>query len=172
MNQKPKVLGIFCHPDDEILAGWPIFQSNEYEKYLMICCSDKERNRPNRKRALQEVLLAMTKPEFKKVTKNLVITVLHAGPFGQVIHMKPIKGKYRIMQMTVPRDMPITALKYVVAHELGHVMHGRNWIPSDGDRLEKHADRWAEKWGFPKSFTFEKYARKHHKRLLYMRRYK
>ena len=54
-QQKQKVLGIFCHPDDEILSGWPIFQSDEYEKYLIICCSDAERNRPNRKVALQEV---------------------------------------------------------------------------------------------------------------------
>lgn len=52
---KQKVLGIFCHPDDEILAGWPVFQSDEYDKHLIICCSDKERNRPGRKLALQEV---------------------------------------------------------------------------------------------------------------------
>jgi len=55
MIKTPKVLGIFCHPDDEILWGWPIFQSDKYEKYLIICCSDAERNRPNRKKALQEV---------------------------------------------------------------------------------------------------------------------
>lgn len=54
-KEKPKILGIFCHPDDEILWGWPIFQSDKYEKYLIICCSDAERNRPGRKRALQEV---------------------------------------------------------------------------------------------------------------------
>lgn len=54
-NAKTKILGVFCHCDDEVLFGWPIFQSDEYEKHLMICCSDAERNRPNRKRALEEV---------------------------------------------------------------------------------------------------------------------
>lgn len=52
---KKKVLGIFCHPDDEILFGWPIFQSNEYEKYLIILCDDSTRNRLNRLQALKEV---------------------------------------------------------------------------------------------------------------------
>jgi len=50
-----KVLGIFCHPDDEVLFGWPIFQGNEFEKHLIICCDDSTRNRPERKKALQEI---------------------------------------------------------------------------------------------------------------------
>jgi len=50
-----KVLGIFCHPDDEVLFGWPIFQSDEFEKHLIICCDDSTRGRPGRKIALQEV---------------------------------------------------------------------------------------------------------------------
>lgn len=54
---KKKVLGIFCHPDDEVLFGWPIFQSDEYEKYLIICCDDSCRNRPERKKALYGVCL-------------------------------------------------------------------------------------------------------------------
>lgn len=53
--KKAKVLGIFAHPDDEVLFGWPIFQSNEFEKHLIICCDDSMRNRPGRKKALQEV---------------------------------------------------------------------------------------------------------------------
>lgn len=50
-----KVLGIFCHPDDEILFGWPIFQNKDYERHLIICCDDSTRNRPGRLRALQKV---------------------------------------------------------------------------------------------------------------------
>jgi len=50
-----KVLGIFAHPDDEVLFGWPIFQSNEFEKHLIICCDDSTRNRPGRKEALEKV---------------------------------------------------------------------------------------------------------------------
>lgn len=52
---KQKVLGIFCHPDDEILCGWPIFQSDKYKKHLIICCDDSMRHRPGRVKALQEV---------------------------------------------------------------------------------------------------------------------
>ena len=52
---KKKVLGILCHPDDEVLFGWPIFQSSKFEKHLIIICDDFARNRPERKRALQEV---------------------------------------------------------------------------------------------------------------------
>lgn len=52
---KKKVLGIFAHPDDEILFGFPIFQDNQFEKHLIIICDDSSRNRPGRKKALEEV---------------------------------------------------------------------------------------------------------------------
>lgn len=52
---KKKVLGIFCHPDDEILFGWPVFQSDEFEKHLMICCDDIVRKGQRRFNALVEV---------------------------------------------------------------------------------------------------------------------
>lgn len=35
-----KVLGIFAHREDHIVFGWPIMQSNEYDKYLFICTND------------------------------------------------------------------------------------------------------------------------------------
>lgn len=50
-----KILGIFAHPDDEVLFGWPIFQSDEYEKHLMVCCSDFSRRARVREDALKEV---------------------------------------------------------------------------------------------------------------------
>jgi len=53
--KKPKVLGIFCHPDDEILAGFPAFQNPNIERHLVILCSDRARKGPNRRRALEEV---------------------------------------------------------------------------------------------------------------------
>lgn len=52
---KKKVLGIFCHPDDEVLFGWPIFQTDEFEKHLMVCCSDFSRKGKCRENALKEV---------------------------------------------------------------------------------------------------------------------
>ena len=55
---KKKVLGIFCHPDDEVLAGWPIFQTDEYEKHLIILCDDAARKGPGRVYALKDVCQA------------------------------------------------------------------------------------------------------------------
>ena len=52
---KPKILGVFCHPDDEILAGWSIFQRQDIEKHLMICCGDFSRKGARRENALKEV---------------------------------------------------------------------------------------------------------------------
>lgn len=124
------------------------------------------------KEVLKDVLLSMTKQEFKKATKNLVLTVLHEGPFGQLMHMKPVRGEYKIMQLTVPKDMPITVLRYIIAHELGHAIQGRNWRKGDENRLEKDADRWAEKWGFPKTKTIESYMERYRKRISYRRRWK
>jgi len=50
-----KILGILCHPDDEVLCGWPIFQRNDIEKYLVILCDDATRKGPRRVDALEEV---------------------------------------------------------------------------------------------------------------------
>jgi len=49
-----KVLGIFAHPDDEVIWGWPIMQDNTIEKYLIIVSN----NRPgydSARAALEEV---------------------------------------------------------------------------------------------------------------------
>lgn len=50
-----KVLGIFCHPDDEVLQGWPIFQRDDVEKHLLILCDDVARKGIGRVKALLEV---------------------------------------------------------------------------------------------------------------------
>lgn len=54
-KRKPKVLGIFCHPDDEIICAWPVMQNKDIERHLVILCSDLHRKGPNRRRALEEV---------------------------------------------------------------------------------------------------------------------
>jgi hypothetical protein len=53
--QKKKVLGILCHPDDEVLFGWPIFQAQDIEKYLVIICDDYARKGSCRRNALRKV---------------------------------------------------------------------------------------------------------------------
>ena len=121
------------------------------------------------KEALRDVLLAMSKQEYNEVTKNLILTVLHEGPFGQLMHMEPVRGKYKIMQLTVPKNIPSSVLRYVIAHELGHAIQGRNWKEDDSNQLEQDADTWAEKWGFPKTKIFTSYAIKHNKLLSYKR---
>jgi len=38
-----KVLGVFAHPDDEVIFGWPIFQDHSIDRHLMICVDDYEK---------------------------------------------------------------------------------------------------------------------------------
>jgi len=53
--------------------------------------------------------------------------------------------------------MPDTVLKWVIAHELGHVVQKRNWEESDGDNLEIDADKKAEEWGYVKTSEIKEY---------------
>ena len=55
MDKKPKILGIVCHPDDEIICGFPVFQDPNIDRHLVILCSDLHRKGPCRRRALEEV---------------------------------------------------------------------------------------------------------------------
>ena len=52
---KPKLLAILCHCDDEVLAAFPVMQSEVFEKHLIITCSDYQRKGERRREALQEV---------------------------------------------------------------------------------------------------------------------
>lgn len=117
------------------------------------------------KKALRDVLLALPEKDFAVATKNLILSVLHEKPYGQLMHLKPIKGKFKIMQLTVPKGIPVAILRWVIAHELGHAMQGRNWKEGDGEKLEIDADKWAEKWGFPWPKEKEDWHKKRRKRL-------
>jgi hypothetical protein len=100
-------------------------------------------------KAFIDVLKEFTYKEFTHATKNLILMVLHEGALGQVMHFLPKRQKFQVMQLTIPKIMPISVMRYVIAHEFGHVMQGRNWKESDGSKLEDDADAWAERWGFP-----------------------
>lgn len=102
-------------------------------------------------RALKDVLLKLPERDYNQVTKNLILSVLHKRALGQLMHMKPVKGKFTIMQLVIPKNISMDSLRYVIAHELGHVMQGRNWKKSDGMKLETFADNCAKKWGFPRT---------------------
>ncbi len=52
---KPSLLAILCHCDDEVLAGFPVMQSEVFDKHLIITCSDVQRKGERRRDALKEV---------------------------------------------------------------------------------------------------------------------
>lgn len=112
-------------------------------------------------KALKDVLLVMPDEDYRKVTKNLILMVLHEGALGQVMHFSPIKSKFKILQLTFPKKIPIDVLRFVIAHELDHVKQGRNWREEDGMKLEEDADQTAEKWGFPKTKKIANWMKEH-----------
>ena len=112
--------------------------------------------------AFVDVLSNLSDDEYNIVTDNLIIMAIHDGVTGQVMHFPPSSSKFTVMQLTIKKDMPISVLRRVVAHELGHVMQGRNWQESDGFSLEEDADKWAEKWGFPFTPEVEKWQKDHY----------
>lgn len=111
-------------------------------------------------KALRDVLSAIPNEDFKQVTDNLILTVLHRSALGQVMHFPPRKKKFEIVQLTVPKDMPIYVLRWVIAHEFGHVMQGRNWKRGDGETLEEDANRRAVEWGFTKNKKIKDWMKK------------
>lgn len=50
-----KVLGIFTHPDDEVIFGWPIFQDKLINRHLAICIDDYKKAGTAKSDALKEV---------------------------------------------------------------------------------------------------------------------
>ena len=114
------------------------------------------------RQAFIDVLSTLSEEEYRVATDNLIIVALHDGVTGQVMHFPPSNKKFAVMQLTIKKDVPITVLKGVIAHELGHVMQGRNWQETDGLNLERDADAWAEKWGFPITPEIEEWRKKHY----------
>ena len=104
--------------------------------------------------AFVDVLRNFSEDEFNMTTKNIILMVIHFSKGGQVIHFPPRVEKFQIMQLTIPKSMPIKTMRYIIAHEFGHVMQGRNWKKSDGSKLENDADAWAKKWGFSRPINF------------------
>lgn len=101
--------------------------------------------------AFIDVLGSLSDEQFQQVKENLIIMAVHAGVKGQVMHFNPRKNKFAVMQLSISRDMPDDVLRWVVAHELGHVMQGRNWEDSDGGGLENNANEFAKKIGYPET---------------------
>ena len=67
------------------------------------------------------------------------------------------KSKFQILQLTIPNKAPISVLRYVIAHEFGHVLQGRNWNKNDGMNLEDDAENFTKKIGFNYTKSIEKW---------------
>jgi Zn-dependent peptidase ImmA (M78 family) len=102
----------------------------------------------------------MPREDFKSLTKNLIIVALHEGVLGQMMHFPNPKGKFKIIQLTIPNGIPIDVLRFVVAHELGHATQGRNWKEGDGNKLEIDADKKALAWGFKRTKKIDEFIKK------------
>lgn len=109
------------------------------------------------RKALFDVLGGLSDEQFYYVQGNLIIMAFHQGVVGQVMHFGPRQEKFAVMQLYMPDNMPEDVLRYVLAHELGHVMQRRNWIEPDGMTLEDDATRFAESIGFPKTQKIKKW---------------
>lgn len=98
-----------------------------------------------------DVLSKLSDEQFGEVRNKLIVMAFHDGMNGQVMHFEPRENKFIVMQLYIPKNMPDDVIRWVIAHELGHVMQGRNWKDSDGLRLEDDATGFAERIGFLKT---------------------
>jgi len=114
----------------------------------------------NIKIAFSDVLIKMSNKDFRKVTKNLILMVLHEGAIAQVMHFK-LNGKFQVLQLNIPDKAPISVLRYVITHEFGHVLQGRNWKESDGSDLEYDAEKFTKKLGFYRTKSIDKWIKKY-----------
>jgi hypothetical protein len=107
--------------------------------------------------AFIDVLSALPEEEYDEITDNLVLMVMHEGAIAQVMHFEPTTEKYKVLQLTIPHDISPEVLRWVIAHELGHVKQGRNWREEDGMSLEDDATAQAARWGFEKTDAIATY---------------
>ncbi len=107
--------------------------------------------------AFIDVLSKLPDEKFEIIKNNLIIMAFHKGTVGQVMHFDARKNKFAVMQLYIPKNMPDNVLRWVVAHELGHVMQQRNWIESDGMNLEDNATKFTEEIGYPKTETISEW---------------
>jgi len=108
------------------------------------------------KDAFYDVLSKMTDDIFEIVTDNMIIVALHEWVLGQLMHFPDIKEWCKIMQLTIPSNIPAEVLKYVIAHEFWHAMQWRNWREWDID-FEKWPNDFAEKLWFPRTLEIASY---------------
>ena len=114
---------------------------------------------PHVQDAFIDVLNVLSDEEFHYVVNSLELVVLHEQAIAQVMHFEPKDKAFAVLQLTFYDDMPENVLRWVIAHELGHVLQKRNWQEDDGEKLEEGADKSAQEWGFEKTEEIKEYLR-------------
>lgn len=89
--------------------------------------------------------------------------VLHEGAIAQAMHFLRTT-KFKILQLTISNKVPSSVLKYVIAHELGHIMQERNWNKKDGMKLEIDAEEYSKKIGFSRTNFIDKWIKRYRRR--------
>ena len=104
----------------------------------------------------------------KYINSKDIIVIYGARQVGKTTILKYLMENYlRENVFYFDLELPIfldlcnqgaeNVLKYLIAHELGHVMQGRNWKKRDGLKLEKDANNFAKKIGFIKTKKITKW---------------
>jgi len=105
-------------------------------------------------KAFKDVLIKIPDKNYRNITKNLLVLSLHVpGGYGQAMFFPNPKGEFKIIEMPYYKKMPKDVMRYIVAHECGHINNGY-LFPKKGETwelLEDRADKFAEEWGFPKT---------------------
>jgi hypothetical protein len=116
----------------------------------------------NVRKALKDVLVKLPPKDFEQATHNLILMVLHEGGIAQVMHFRK-SPKFKIFQLTIPRKIPLSVLRYIIAHEFGHIIQGRNWKEEDGMNLEYDAEEFTKILGFPRTKKIDKWIKNYRK---------
>ncbi|CAN5653170.1 hypothetical protein BH23PAT2_BH23PAT2_07940 [soil metagenome] len=96
----------------------------------------------NIQEAFADVLSNLSNKQFIDVRDNLIVMAFHDGINGQgVMHFDTRDNKFVVMQLYIPKNMSDYVLRWVIAHELGHVFQGINSEESDG---MKHILRYVD----------------------------
>jgi len=131
-----KVLGVFAHADDEIVAGWPIFQDREIDRSLVIIVDDVSRKGQGRLKALIEVC--------RTFDINLVI----AGNIETEFYRLPTRyadfvlvDALRLIRSMITQAFLTVKPDYIMTHNpVGEYGHGDHRLLFDVVTQIAHAD--------------------------------
>ena len=115
-----KVLGIFAHPDDEIIFGWPLMQDSEHDRYLLIVSDNHNTYGDGPWKALQELC------------KNEQITLLDSPDLPNEFYRLPTRYDNFVLtdaigkiQDSIARAIEDVNPRYVATHNMiGEYGHG------------------------------------------------